>query len=365
VSRCVRRGRGAADDAAGLAISEKMTAQIRGLNQSVRNANDAISLIQTAEGGLIEVTNMLQRMRELSVQAATDTNTTADRDALNDEFVELRKEINRIAENTQWNGEDVLNKTHSTGSGLYKFQVGANATQNIELTIGNYSTTSATQATTTATVVTGTAASGPSAATPVAQKSTFTIGTGTTPALGDVITATVGDKSYTHTVVAGSTLASQTTVEIATAVLAGLGTITGVVGTAAAGVITFEASSPAYGSNSFNISAGAGGLLSGINSSSITTQAFANSAIGALDTALKTVSDGRAGMGATINRLEFAADNLSNVSMNASASRSRVLDTDYAQATTELARSQIIQQAATAMLAQANQQPASVLSLLQ
>jgi flagellin len=346
-----------------LAISEKMTAQIRGLNQSVRNANDAISLIQTAEGGLIEVSNMLQRMRELSVQAATDTNTSADRDALNDEFVELRKEINRIAENTQWNGEDVLNKTHSSSTGLYKFQVGANATQNIELTIGNYSTVSATQATTTATVATTAAASGPTTGA-TAQVSTFTVA-GTGPTLGDVITATVGDKSYTHTVVAGSTLASQTTVEIAVAVLAGLGTITGVVGTAAAGVITFAASSTAYGSNSFNISAGAGGLLSGINSSSITTQAFANSAIGALDTALKTVSDGRASMGATINRLEFAADNLSNVSMNASASRSRVLDTDYAKASTELARTQIISQAATAMLAQANQQPQSVLQLLQ
>jgi flagellin len=295
-----------------------MTSQIRGLNQAVRNANDAISLIQTAEGALIEVTNMLQRMRELSVQSASDTNTFADRDALNDEFVELRKEINRIAENTQWNGEDVLNKTHSSSTGLYKFQVGANATQNIELTIGNYSTVSASQTTTTATVATGTAASGPTTGA-TAQVSTFTIGTGSTPALGDVITATVGDKSYTHTVVAGSTLASQTTVEIAVAVLAGLGTITGAVGTAAAGVITFAASSTAYGSNSFNISAGAGGLLSGINSSSITTQAFANSAIGALDTALKTVSDGRASMGATINRLEFAADNLSNVSMTASA----------------------------------------------
>ena len=360
-----KRINGAADDAAGLAISEKMTAQIRGLNQSVRNANDAISLIQTAEGGLIEVSNMLQRMRELSVQAATDTNTEDDRLALNDEFVELRKEINRIAQNTQWNGEDVLNKTHSTSTGLYKFQVGANATQNIELTIGNYGTTSATQGTT-AVVATTTSGSGPSHATAAAQVSTFTVA-GTT-ALGDVITATVGDKSYTHTVVAGAATAAQTVTEVAAAILAGLGGangVTGVTGSAAAGVLTFTASSTAYGSNSFEISAGTVGLLSGINASSITSQSNANSAIGALDAAIKTVSDGRASMGATINRLEFAADNLSNVSMNATASRSRVLDTDYAQATTELARSQIIQQAATAMLAQANQQPSSVLSLLQ
>jgi flagellin len=360
-----KRINSAADDAAGLAISEKMTAQIRGLNQSVRNANDAISLIQTAEGGLIEVSNMLQRMRELSVQAATDTNTLSDRDALNDEFLELRKEINRIAQNTQWNGEGVLNKTHSTSTGLYKFHVGANATQNIELTIGNYSTASSTQGTT-AVVATTTSGTGPGAAAPAAQISTFTVGG--TPALGDVITATVGDKSFTHTVIAGAATAAQTVTEVAAAILAGLGGangVTGVTGGANAGVLTFTANSSAYGSNSFNISAGTVGLLSGINESSITTQSNANSAIGALDNAIKTVSDGRASMGATINRLEFAADNLSNVSMNATASRSRVLDTDYAQVTTDLARTQIIQQAATAMLAQANQQPASVLSLLQ
>jgi flagellin len=115
----------AADDAAGLAISNKMTAQVRGLNQAVRNANDAISMIQTAEGATKEITNMLQRMRELSVQSANDTNTTADRSAIGAEVTQLTEEITRIADNTQWNGMNLLDGTVGT-SGTASFQVGAN-----------------------------------------------------------------------------------------------------------------------------------------------------------------------------------------------------------------------------------------------
>jgi flagellin len=152
--------------------------------------------------------------------------------------------------------------------------------------------------------------------------------------------------------------------EIAAAINTGLGTIAGVGSAVSAGVITFTASSGVAGSNSFTIGAGTGGLLSGISGSSITSQANANSSIAAVDTALSTVNSGRAEMGATINRLNYAADNLMNVSQNTAESRSRILDTDYAQTTTELARTQIISQAATAMLAQANQAPQSVLSLL-
>jgi flagellin len=355
-----KRINGAADDAAGLAISEKMTSQIKGLNQAVRNANDGISLIQTAEGALVEVSNMLQRMRELAVQSANDTNTSSDRSALNNEFGQLRSEINRISANTQWNGMNILDRTAGTNAnGEFKFQVGANATQNISLTIGNYGT--ATSGGTTAVVATTANGTGPGHATPAAQVSTLTIAG--THALGDVITATVGDKSFTHTVTAGAA-AIQTASEIAAAIRTGLGTISGVGSTIAAGVITFTASSTAFGSNTFNISAGAGGLLSGISATSITSQSNANTAVAAVDAALSTVNSGRAEMGATINRLSYAADNLMNVSQNTSESRSRILDTDYAQATTELARTQIISQAATAMLAQANQAPQTVLSLL-
>lgn len=355
-----KRINSAQDDAAGFAIAQKMTSQIRGLNQAVRNAGDAISLVQTAEGALVEVNNMLQRMRELSVQSSTDSNVTTDREALHNEFNQLRLEINRVATNTQWNGRNVLDQgftgNGATNPGLYKFQVGANANQTIDLTIGNYTTNSVSQGTT-AVATTTTPASGPGA-NAVAQVSTMTIAG--TPALGDNITVTVGDKSFTHKVVAGAATV-QTVTEIAAAINTGLGTITGITTAANAGVLTFTA---ATGGVPFQISASQGGLLSGVRQSDISTQSGANSAIAALDTALKTVNTGRAEMGATMNRLQYASDNLANISTNTAESRSRIQDTDYASATTELARSQIIQQAATAMLAQANQSGQSVLALL-
>ena len=351
----------AKDDAAGMAIAAKMTSQIRGLDQAVRNANDGISLLQTADGSLTAVTDMLQRMREISVQASSDSNVSSDRTALNNEFSQLRNEINRVASNTQWNGMNILDKSIASGTGLLKFQVGANAGQTIEMTLGNFSTNSATQGTTAA-VTTGTAGAGPGAA--GAQISTLTIAG--TPALGDIISVSVGDKSFVHKVTAG-TGAVQTVDEIAIAIRAGLGGATGVTGvtnTIANGVITFTAGSTAYGSNTFSISANQAGLLSAVRGSDITTQANANSAIGAVDSALAQVSSGRSEIGATVNRLAYAADNLINVSTNAAASRSRVQDTDFAKASTELARTQIVAQAATAMLAQANQSQQTVLALL-
>ena len=353
----------AKDDAAGLAISSRMTSQIRGLDQAKRNAMDAISLIQNAEGALVEVSNMLQRMRELSVQSATDTNTSTDREALNKEFGLLRSEINRVAQNTQWNSRNLLDGSSGsglTGNGVYKFQVGANAAQTINLTIGNYQAGSSTQGGTVA-VTTTTAASGPGA-TGAAQVSTLTIAG--TVVLGDVFTATVGDKSFVHTVTSLGANNDATRDAIATALEAGLGTITGVNKARAGGVLTFTAASTAYGSNAFSISAGTSGLLSGIGASNISTQAAADSAIGALDTAVATVNAGRSEMGATMNRLAYAADNMANISTNAAAARARVLDADYAKETTELARTQIISQAGTAMLAQANQSKQSVLALL-
>jgi flagellin len=242
-----KRINSASDDAAGLAISNKMTNQIRGLNQAVRNANDGISMIQTAEGATKEVTNMLQRMRELSVQAANATNTADDRQYIQLEVKELQSEITRIGDNTQWNGMNISKGVTAAGVAKATFQVGANATQQITVSFKN--------------------------------------------------TASVA----------------------------------GMASAAAATVSTVTKS---------------------------------NSAITAIDNALKGIDSYRATLGAKINRLNYAADNLTNVAANATASRSRILDTDYAQTTTELARAQIVQQAATAMLAQANQQPQSVLSLL-
>jgi len=357
----------AKDDAAGLAISSRMTSQIRGLDQAKRNAMDAISLIQNAEGALVEVSNMLQRMRELSVQSATDTNTSTDREALNKEFGLLRSEINRVAQNTQWNSRNLLDGSSGsglTGNGVYKFQVGANAAQTINLTIGNYQAGSSTQGGTVA-INTTTAASGPGA-TGAAQVSTLTIAG--TITVGDVFTATVGDKSFVHTVTSLGANNAASLDAVATALRTGLGTVTGinatVQGSAGTPTLTFTASSTAYGSNAFSISAGTSGLLSGIGASNISSQAAADSAIGALDTAVATVNAGRSEMGATMNRLAYAADNMANISTNAAAARARVLDADYAKETTELARTQIISQAGTAMLAQANQSKQSVLALL-
>ena len=349
----------AKDDAAGMAIAAKMTSQIRGLDQAVRNANDGISLLQTADGSLTAVTDMLQRMREISVQAASDSNVTSDRTALNNEFSQLRNEINRVATNTQWNGMNILDKSIASNTGVLKFQVGANTGQTIDMTLGNYKTSGA--ATTSVTFAT-TPGSGPGTGT-TQQVSTMTFAT--TAAIGDVISVSVGDKSFVY-----KATAADTSDVVAETIRVGLGAVTGLTvaggnsGVRGGSVLTFTSAGTTNGTLTFSMSKGAGGLLSGVGTSDITSQANANSAIGAVDAALAQVSSGRSEIGATINRLTYAADNLTNVSTNTSASRSRVQDTDFAKASTELARTQIIAQAATAMLAQANQSQQSVLALL-
>ena len=252
----------AADDAAGLAISSRMTSQIRGLDVGIRNANDAISMISTADGALIEVTNMLQRMRELALQASNGTTTSADRDYLNSEYANLLTEIDRIADNTQWNGGNILDGQANGTSATVKFQVGANGGQTVAVNFGN----------------------------------------------------------MTQGVVAS---------------------VSGAMGALASSASTIDANTSA---------------------SAITTGA---TAVTQLDSAITSVNSQRATFGAAMNQLTYAVDNLSNVKVNAEAARSRVLDTDYAKETSELARTQIIQQAGTAMLAQANQLPQTVLSLLQ
>jgi len=251
----------ASDDAAGLAISSKMTSQVNGLNMAVRNANDGISMIQTADGALVEMTGMLQRMRELSVQSGSDTNTSTDRAALDLEFEALKAEIERIAENTQFNNTNLLNSSLSA-----VFQVGANASQTITVVIEDFN------------------------------------------------------------------------------------------------ILNTDATSGVF--EGLNQSALGGTTARDLTALGVDTRANATTAIADLDFAIEHVNTQRATLGAAINRLEYAADNLANVSQNASASRSRILDADYASETTELARTQIIQQAGTAMLSQANQQSQSVLALL-
>jgi flagellin len=359
-----KRINGAADDAAGLAISSKMTSQIRGLNQAVRNANDGISMMQTAEGALVEVTNMLQRMRELAVQSASDTNVQTDRDALQQEFAALGSEVARIANNTQWNGMNILNATGgSSSNGAFTFQVGANQNQTVDITIASAATPAAA---TQAVAVASTGAAG------AAQAATFTF---TTPTLGDVVTMQIGDNKYTYTTTAADMAGADAAADLLnitnniknmlnsqssfTSAVAGVKPA--FTATNAAGVLTITA-----GAAAAQVTVNATMSGSGITAAAagVSTRAAATTSIGNVDTALASVNTSRSNIGATINRLNYASLNLENVSNNTSASRSRVLDTDYAATTTELARTQIISQAATAMLAQANQAPQTVLALL-
>ena len=376
-----KRINSAADDAAGLAISSKMTSQIKGLNQAVRNANDGISMLQTADGAMVEVTNMLQRMRELAVQSSTDTNTQDDRTYLDNEFQQLKNEIDRIAENTEWNGSKILNENVNLGSGAanaprqVQFQVGANADQTIDVTFKKFDFASSASGVTTssAQVELGALADGAAATAAV-----VTIG-------GTALTFT---KTTDFTALAANPTSANITTfasELQTAIrgrsgyegisVSSTGEVLTIEDTAGRSISAFSLTGATAANVVFTAAAGsnptgsseADSVFSGnaaIHSLVITDKANSNSSITALDFAIKAVNTERSTFGAAINRLTYAADNLTNVSQNTSASRSRVLDTDYALATTELARTQIISQAATAMLAQANQAPQSVLSLL-
>ena len=344
----------AKDDAAGLAISSKMTSQIRGLNQAVRNANDAISMIQVAEGAMKEVTNMFQRMRELAVQAISDSNTENDRTALNNEYKQLSAEVRRVAGNTQWNGTNILDGDRTSTT----FQVGANASQTIDVDFGTLG------ANITASVVeVNGETNNPSAAGPT-NTVTFT---GSFKD-GDTIAFTT-DNGNEVTIAVDAAMATDLNDGDS-----GSATLTGTVTTASGGnltaaitsgtlVLTGATQTDAAAFTISDISVGRG-TQEAVNVTDITTSANANSALDVLDTAVNAVNATRAGLGASMSRLEYASDNLQNVAQNTSSARSRVLDADYAAETTELARTQIIQQAATAMLAQANQSQQAVLSLL-
>jgi flagellin len=355
-----KRINSAKDDAAGLAIASKMTSQIRGLDQAVRNANDGISLLQTAEGATIEITNMLQRMRELSVQSANDTNTAEERSFLDLEFQQLKGEIDRVVNNTQWSGVNILDGSFTnngtSNGGKFVFQVGANADQTISHTINvfNLGTTAdgGAQVAASATATTATST--------LAQVSTM--GLGGTYSAGDVITVNLDENMFRYTVTDTSLTSAAAADKLSAALTAKFGDdfTFGVTNTGAVQITAKVVN------DSFTISGAASdGEWDDIAALEIRTQAKSNTAITTLDVALTSVNKARAELGSVINRLTYAVDNLSNVSLNTSASRSRILDADYAKASSELARTQIISQAATAMLAQANQQPQAVLQLLQ
>jgi len=375
-----KRINNAVDDVAGLAISTRLTSQINGLNQAVRNANDGISLIQTAEGSTEQVTNMLQRMRELAVQSSNDTNNTNDRGFLDGEFQQLKQEIDRVAQNTQWNGANILDGTGgNSANGTFAFQVGANANQIITIKLGDLQTAATpgaavTSATTTTPHGTSIVAAFNGAGVATSHLTGLDVSAGVASAsVGLVVQASFGGKAVQYKITAADVAATTATppktlsATVADALAGKLNlTFGSSVASDVSGVLTVT---PPSGQAPFSSSNSSGvgfvtGELSAIANSDITTAAGAYSGLQAIDSALQTVNASRSNMGAVISRLQFASDNLANISTQAQASQSRILDTDYSQATTELAKRNIIQQASQAMLAQANQQPQTVLQLL-
>ncbi|MEQ9496651.1 MAG: flagellin [Deltaproteobacteria bacterium] len=440
---------GAKDDAAGLAIANRMNSQIRGLNQAARNANDAISLAQTAEGAMQESTNILQRMRDLSVQAANDTNSSADRANLQKEVVQLQAELDRIANTTQFNGKDLLNGTFSGQS----FHIGSEANQNLTISLsstrstslGNHTVAGGTMSTAVAgstnngaaadangLVISGELGSGTTAAI-AANDSAYTIAaavnavsssTGveadarTTATLSAVST---GNVSFNLTgngsaVAISASVASASDLQSLADAINGQAASTGITATSNGSTISLvqeegydiaiaSFANATAGNDSISITGASGGAatlteggnvsgvvggsvslsssasfsidaadatllagtastLSNVASIDIGSQSGANTAISTIDAALTAIDNARADLGAIQNRLDSTISNLTNVSENISAARSRVMDADFATETANLTRGQILQQAGTAMLAQANVSQQSALSLL-
>jgi flagellin len=401
----------AGDDAAGLAIASRMRSQVEGLEQAARNANDAVSMIQTAEGAYVEVSNMLSRMKELAVQASSGTYSDTDRAALNLEFGQLQAEMQRIAGNTQWNGFNILDGNSSSVS----YQVGAGSGQTMSVAFNTlYKTTwSATAAPAASRNEGPDPGDGSGAINRSVQYAVDFSGVTAGAARANVLAdSTAHDPNLHHylkfTVVDGASnevdVLIRVTDEILTAVDAGGGRVTVdtndpevayidggrsslatvLSGAGSAGiVIRFGSDNTAGGANaadSIQIEATTGnegfgikgnalalvtGEVSSLDSYDVSSAANAQKSVAELDALITKVAAGRAKYGAYINRLEYASDNLSNVAQNTDASRSRIEDADYAAETSELARTQIIAQASTAMLAQANQSKQSVLALLQ
>ncbi len=424
----------AKDDAAGLAISERFTAQIRGLNQAVRNSNDGISLAQTAEGALGEVTNNLQRVRELAVQSANATNSTSDRQAMQQEVAQLVEEIDRVAGQTNFNGVKLLDGSFTS----QEFQVGANVGETISLssiidaTKGGLGLDDST-ASVTGTAVTAALAAGDltingndvgvvatgsakaigaaieaadsdvnATATTAVAAGAFTAHAGATD--GDSFAISVAGVSMSYTAAGGTGITAANVQSAVTGAAASLTTagIT-VTGTVAGGDLTFtdadgdnvavtKTVGGATTANFASLTAGTktgtvslsstaqdiviagttpskAGLTAGTtaatgNTLDVSTVSGANALITAVDAALNTVNGSRATLGAMQNRFESVVTSLQTSSESLSAAKSRIADADFAAETANLTKTQILQQAGTAMLAQANQLPQGVLSLL-
>jgi flagellin len=331
-----KRINSAMDDAAGLAIAGRMSAQVEGLSMAVKNANDGVSMLQTAEGGLEETTDILLRMRELAVQSSTGTYNATDRASLDNEFDALNEEITRISDRTGFNDIDVLGSTATVD-----IQVGADTGDTISLIFKDMGAGSLGESTVATATATGTGAT--------ARVHTYA------DDITELQTATftIGDNTY-----------SQDFLTDSATTLAALGALV------VAGEDDYSASSTT-GTKVLNLTATATGNSAGaakttdhLSTDDISTATGAVAAMTRIDAALLEVSNYRADLGATSNRLTHTVDNLMSRIENTSSARSQIEDTDFASESAVLAKSQVLQQAGTAMLAQANASGQSVMSLL-
>ncbi|MCX2759785.1 flagellin [Vibrio cyclitrophicus] len=335
----------AKDDAAGLQISNRLTSQSRGLDMAVKNANDGISIAQTAEGAMNESTNILQRMRDLSLQSSNGSNSKSERVAIQEEVSALNTELNRIAETTSFGGNKLLNGTYGSQS----FQIGADSGEAVMLSMNNMRTDTKDMG-------------GKSYGVEEGKDASWRVGAGSD------LTIKYNDKFGEAQELSISAKEGNDIEELATYINGQSQDVKASVGEGGK-LQLFASSQKVEGDVEF------GGSLAGelgigaakdvtVNDIDVTSVAGANEAVSIIDGALKSVDSNRASLGAFQNRFDHAISNLDNINENVNASKSRIKDTDYAKETTAMTKSQILQQASTSILAQAKQSPSAALSLL-
>ena len=336
----------AKDDAAGLQISNRLESQMSGLNVAMRNANDGISIMQTAEGALKETTNIMQRMRDLSLQSANGANSASERQALQDEMGALNDELNRIAETTSFGGRKLLNGSFKDAS----FQIGASSGEAVQVTLKNMRTDTLSMG-------------GFSYIAATKAGSDWVVGSGQqqlnmsyTNAMGELENIQIKAKQGDDVEELATYINGQTDKVSASVNEEGQLQIY-MAGSETAGTISFSGSL----ANQLNMSVSG---YEAVDSLDITDAGGAQTAVSVIDTALKFVDSHRAELGAMQNRFGHAINNLGNINENLAASNSRIKDTDYAKETTQLVKRQIVRQVGTSILAQAKQQPNLALTLL-
>ena len=342
----------AKDDAAGLAISQRFTAQIHGSDQAARNANDGISLAQTAEGSLASTTDNLQRIRQLAVQAANATNSTSDRTALQTEVGQLLSEIDRVGNSASFNGVKLLDGSNAS----FVFQVGANTSSNDTISVSGLPTAtkaglgSVTSASTQSTVISGLTTGALDNSTNVLNINGTSIGA----------LAAVGTSQQRAAQVVDAINKIATT----TGVNAYIDSTAGTINLTSASAINITKTGTTAGLTGFTTATQAASTTTGLTTLDVSSFSGAQLAIQQIDSALDQVNSARATLGAVQSRFTSVVTNLQTTNENLSASRSRIQDADFAAETANLTRAQILQQAGTAILAQANSVPNNVLTLL-